>query len=59
MRSVVYRHVREQQSAKRGGGEVMVTLTTDIQGEVLETNACSRSIPLSMRSNASRRPIAN
>jgi len=36
MRSVVIDHVREQQSAKRGGGEVMVTLTTDIQGEVLE-----------------------
>lgn len=36
MRSVVIDHVREQQAAKRGGGEIIVTLTTGVEGEVID-----------------------
>jgi len=32
MRSVVVDHIREQQSQRRGGGEVIVTLTTGVEG---------------------------
>lgn len=33
MRSVVVDHVREQQATKRGGSDILVTLTTGVQGE--------------------------
>lgn len=36
MRSVLIDHVRERQAAKRGGDEVFVTLTTGVEGEVIE-----------------------
>jgi RNA polymerase sigma factor (TIGR02999 family) len=36
MRSVLIDHLREQRAAKRGGGEVLVTLTTGVEGEVIE-----------------------
>jgi len=36
MRSVVIDHVRAQQAAKRGGGEIIVTLTTGVAGEVID-----------------------
>jgi RNA polymerase sigma factor (TIGR02999 family) len=36
MRSVVIDHLREQQAAKRGGGAAIVTLTTGVEGEVME-----------------------
>lgn len=36
MRSVVVDHLREQQAAKRGGGERLVTLTTGIEGITIE-----------------------
>jgi RNA polymerase sigma factor (TIGR02999 family) len=36
MRSVLVDHVREQQTAKRGGGDAMVTLTTGIEGEAID-----------------------
>lgn len=36
MRSVVIDHVRERLAQKRGGNEVFVTLTTDIEGETFD-----------------------
>ena len=36
MRSVVIDHVRERLAHKRGGNEVFVTLTTDIEGETFD-----------------------
>ena len=36
MRNVVIDHVREQRSRKRGGDLTLVTLTTDIEGEVFD-----------------------
>jgi RNA polymerase sigma factor (TIGR02999 family) len=36
MRGVVIDHVRRHHAAKRGGGDIIVTLTTDIQGESLD-----------------------
>ncbi len=36
MRSVVIDHVRERRADKRGGHDVLVTLTTGVEGEVLD-----------------------
>jgi RNA polymerase sigma factor (TIGR02999 family) len=36
MRNVLVDHVRERQAAKRGGDDVMVTLTTGVEGEALD-----------------------
>jgi len=36
MRSVVIDHVRERHTAKRGGGQVFVTLSTELDGERID-----------------------
>ncbi len=36
MRSVVVDHVREQQAAKRGGHDIIITLTTGVEGETID-----------------------